>query len=77
MLGDVIQYELKEIYKQSDSGGGLFFLGLAILAVDFIYDRFKGLILVEEKRDKVRYKYGQQIGFANKPNLYFSYDLKS
>ncbi len=74
MEGDVIQYKLNEINKQSDSGGGLFFLGVAILAVDFIYDRFKGLILVEKKRDKVRYKYGQQIGFTYKPELYFSYE---
>jgi len=71
--GDVVQYKLNQINRESD-GGGLVILGLAILAVDFIYDRFKGLILVEEKRDKVRYKYGQQIGFTYKPELYFSYE---
>ena len=73
MEGDMIQYQLKEIYKQQDgNGGGLIFLGLAIIIGDFIYDRIKGLQLVEEKRNWVRYKYGQQIKFTYDRNFYYS-----
>ena len=73
MEGDMIQYQLKEIYKQQDgNGGGLIFLGLAIIIGDFIYDRIKGLQLVEEKRNRVRYKYGQQIKFTYDPSFYYS-----
>ena len=69
----MIQYQLKEIYKQQDgNGGGLIFLGLAIIIGDFIYDRIKGLQLVEEKRNRVRYKYGQQIKFTYDPSFYYS-----
>ena len=70
MEGDMIQYQLNEIYKQQDgNGGGLIFLGLAIIIGDFIYDRIKGLQLVEEKRNKVRYKYGQKIKFTYDPSF--------
>ena len=72
MEGDIIHYELKEIHKQGSRGGGLIALGIAIIVGDFIYDRLKGFQLIEEKRNKVRYKYGQQIKFTYKPNFYYS-----
>ena len=76
MEGDIIHYDLKEIYKQNDgSGGGLVALGVAVLVGDFIFDRLKGLHLVEEKRNKVRYKYGQKLKFTYKPSSYFSDNL--
>ena len=70
MEGDIIHYQLKEIHKQGSRGGGLIALGIAIIVGDFIYDRLKGFQLIEEKRNKVRYKYGQQIKFTYKPNFY-------
>ena len=72
MEGDIIHYQLKEIHKQGSRGGGLIALGIAIIVGDFIYDRLKGFQLIEEKRNKVRYKYGQQIKFTYKPNFYYS-----
>jgi len=74
MEGDaIIHYELKEIQKQQNGdGGGLIILGLAILAGDFIYDRIKGLQLLEEKRDRVRFKYGQQLKFSYQPTIDYS-----
>ena len=77
MEGDIIHYDLKEIYKQNDGsgGGGLIALGVAVLIGDFIYDRLKGLHLIEKKRNKVRYKYGKELKFTYKPSLYFSNDL--
>ncbi len=65
MEGNIIHYRLKEIQKEGD-GGGLIILGAGILLVDFIYDRFKGLQLIEEKRDRVRFKYGQKLILSNK-----------
>ena len=76
MEGDIIHYDLKEIYKQNDdSGGELIALGVAVLICDFIFDRMKGLHLIEKKRNKVRYKYGQLLKFTYKPSLYFSKNL--
>lgn len=73
MEGDIIHYELKEIQKQEgEGGGGLVMLGIGIIIGDLIYDRLKGLKLIEDKRDRVRYKYGQQINFSYKPTLYLS-----
>ena len=61
---EIIHYELKEIQKESSGGGILIFTGLAIILGDFAYDRIVGLRLIEQKRDKVRYKYGQKLDFS-------------
>ena len=76
MEGDIIHYNLKEIYKQNDdSGGGLVALGVVVLIGDFIFDRLKGLHLIEKKRNKVRYKYGKELKFTCKPFIHFSDNL--
>ena len=76
MEGDIINYSLKEIYKQNDgSGGELIAIGVAVLVGDFIFDRLKGLHLIEKKRNRVRYKYGQKLKFTYEPSLYFSNNL--
>ena len=73
MEGDLINYDLQEIYKEGSGDGGLLMaLGAIVLLGDFIYDRLKGLHLVEEKRNQVRYKYGQKIEISYKQSLYFS-----
>lgn len=71
--GEIIHYDLKEIYKESSGDGGILLaLGIAIVFGDFIYDRLKGLALVEQKRNKVRYKYGKQLQLTYNPMLNFS-----
>ena len=71
--GDNIHYKLNEIYKkQSGNGGGLIAIGIAIIIGDFLYDRIRGLHIIEEKRNQVRFKYGKQLKFSYKPNIYFS-----
>lgn len=73
MEGDIINYDLQEIYKEGNGdGAALMALGTIILISDFIYDRLRGIHLVEEKRNKVRYKYGQRIEISYKPKLYYS-----
>ena len=76
MEGDIVHYDLKEIYKQTDgSGGALFALGAVVLIGDFIFDRLKGLHIIEQKRNKVRYQYGQKLKLTYLPSLYLSNNL--
>ena len=71
--GTDVQYNLKEVRKEnSGKGGGLVALGALIILGDFIYDRFKGIYLIEQKRDKVRYKYGKQLNLSFLPSINFS-----
>ena len=73
MNGDIINYDLQEIYKEGSGNGGIFMaLGAIILLGDFVYDRLKGINLVEEKRNKIRYKYGQKIEVSFRPTSYYS-----
>jgi hypothetical protein len=70
MEGDVIHYDLKEIHKeQNGDGGGLIALGAVIIVADFIYDRLWGFQKIEEKRDRVRFKYGQQLNLSFNPTF--------
>ena len=65
-------YKLEKINKESDNAGGLFIAaGIIILAGDFIYDRLWGLKKIEEKRDRVRYKYGKKIKISFTPEIGF------
>ena len=65
-------YKLEKINKESDNAGGLFIAaGIIILAGDFIYDRLWGLKKIEEKRDRVRYKYGKKIKMSLTPEIGF------
>ena len=69
MEGDVVYYDLKEVGKEPKGGGGLIALGVLVLVGDFVYDRLWGFQKIEEKRDRVRYKYGQQLQFSIKPKM--------
>ena len=66
----MIHNNLKEIQKESAGGGGLLMLtALAIILGDLLYDRIVGLRLIEQKRDKVRFKYGQNLNFSLHPRI--------
>jgi len=57
-IGDDIEYKLIPMNKQRDgSGGGLIILGALVLK------------MIINKRDAVRYKYGQQLQFSVKPHV--------
>ena len=67
---ELIHYNLKEIQKESAGGGGVLMLtGIAIILGDLVYDRIVGLRLVEQKRDKVRFKYGQNLNLSLHPSI--------
>ena len=60
--GSDTTYSLREIFKQNKGGGNLLvLLGAAVLITDIVYDFVHGVRVIEEKRDRVRFKYGQQL----------------
>ena len=69
-LGDDIEYKLIPMHKERyGSGSGLIILGALVLAGDIIYDWLHGWKMIINKRDAVRYKYGQQIQVSVKPDV--------
>ena len=69
-VGDEIGYKLIPLRKESDgSGGGLIVLGAIVLVGDILYDWLYGWKMIVNKRDAVRYKYGQQISLSVQPTI--------
>jgi hypothetical protein len=69
-FGDDIVYKLIPMNKQRDgSGGGLIILGALVLVGDIFYDWLHGWKMIINKRDAVRYKYGQQIQVSVRPEV--------
>ncbi|MBT4369321.1 MAG: hypothetical protein HOD18_02090 [Candidatus Marinimicrobia bacterium] len=65
-----IEYKLIPMNKQRDgSGGGLIILGALVLVGDIFYDWLHGWKMIINKRDAVRYKYGQQIQVSVRPEV--------
>ena len=61
--GETTQYRLREQKREPDflPGGPLILLGALTLAADFVYDFVHGIQTIEEKRDRVRFKYGRRL----------------
>ena len=69
-VGDDIAYKLVPLNKENDgSGGGLIVVGAIILVGDIFYDWIYGWKMIVQKRDAVRYKYGQQIQVSIEPEI--------
>jgi hypothetical protein len=69
-VGADTSYKLVPMHKEMDgSGGGLIVLGAIVLVGDIFYDWFHGWKLIVNKRDAVRYKYGQQLQFSIQPHI--------
>ena len=71
MVDTTISYDLIPLYREIDGGtGGLIaLLGIGLLIADIAYDVFHGAMIIEQKRDAVRYKYGQQMNFSFGPEM--------
>jgi hypothetical protein len=56
-------YELQEVEKEPKAGGGGALIGIGAVAIvgSYIYDIFHGMRTIEEKRNRVRFKYGVQM----------------
>ena len=64
--GETTQYRLREQKREPDflPGGPLILLGALTLAADFVYDFVHGIRTIEEKRDRVRFKYGKGLDLS-------------
>ena len=69
----IITYKLSELEKSYEGGGGLIILGAGIIIASYLYDFIHGITIIEEKRDKVRFKYGKMKNFSFSP----TYDMNS
>ncbi len=60
IVGTDTSYHLRELRRRREGPGGLLvILGAAILITDIVYDFVHGVNVIEEKRDRVRFKYGK------------------
>ena len=63
-------YQLRKLNKDPEiEGAGTLLLvsGVAVIAASYLYDWIHGIHLIQEKRDRVRYKYGQQLQYGLAP----------
>ena len=70
-----VDYKFVELGKTTKSGGATFLipLGVSILLADYLYDYIHGIKTIENKRDKVRFKYGKKLDFSFEP----TYDINT
>ena len=70
-IGTEIEYRYVPINKTSGSNVTNFLipLGISVLVIDYLYDYINGIKIIENKRDKVRYKYGKQLDFSFEPKF--------
>ena len=58
-------YKLRELSRDPTGlGSALILLGAVVIVSDIIYDFVHGISTIENKRDKVRYKYGKTLTFG-------------
>jgi hypothetical protein len=67
-VGTDIEYDYVELNK-TRTGGATFLipLGISVLLADYLYDYIHGIKTIENKRDKVRFKYGKNLDFGFNP----------
>ena len=70
MDGDSTHYKFNQIYKEESGGDGrLFVLGAATILGVSLYDTIHGLIMIHNKREAVRYKFGKQLKLSLRPSV--------
>ena len=74
-VGTDIEYKYVELNKTTNSSGATFLipLGISVLIADYLYDYIHGIKTIENKRDKVRFKYGKKLDFSFEP----TYDINT
>ena len=73
-VGTDIEYKYVELYKTKTSGATFLIpLGISVLIADYLYDYIHGIKTIENKRDKVRFKYGKKLDFSFEP----TYDINT
>ena len=59
--GETTKYRLRELQRDRGAGVPLIALGVMTIAGSMIYDFLHGIQVIEDKRDRVRFKYGKQL----------------
>ena len=74
-VGTDIEYKYVELNKTTKSSGATFLipLGISVLIADYLYDYIHGIKTIENKRDRVRFKYGKKLDFSFEP----TYDINT
>ncbi len=74
-VGTDIEYKYVELNKIKKSSGAAFLipLGISVLIADYFYDYIHGIKTIENKRDRVRFKYGKKLDFSFEP----TYDINT
>ena len=73
-VGTDIEYKYVELYKTRTSGATFLIpLGISVLITDYLYDYIHGIKTIENKRDRVRFKYGKKLDFSFEP----TYDINT
>ncbi len=70
ITGTETTYRLQEIHREvSGAGIALAALGAAVLIGDIAYDLLHGIKIIEEKRDRARFKYGKLLSISIEPDV--------
>jgi hypothetical protein len=64
-----LKYKLMKVEEKKTGNKSIQLLGACILIANFAYDYYFGIKAIEDKRDRVRYKYGKSIDFGLKPQF--------
>ncbi len=64
-----LKYKLKKVEEKETGNKLIQFLGVGILIANFAYDYYFGIKIIEDKRDRVRYKYGKSVDFGLIPQF--------
>ena len=63
ITGPDTTFQLREIFRETKPAQPLLVVaGVALIGGSILYDFLHGIMIIEQKRDKVRYKYGQLLG---------------
>ncbi|MEE9161845.1 MAG: hypothetical protein V3U35_02640, partial [Candidatus Neomarinimicrobiota bacterium] len=63
-------FRLQELFRKGDgSAGGFALLGLGLIGGAFVYDVIHGILVIEKKRDLVRYEYGKKLSLSLEPGV--------
>ena len=68
-----VDYKLKAVKEREKGNATVIVLGIGVLVVNYMYDYLHGIQVIEEKRDRVRFKYGKSLDFG----LYPGYDHRN
>ena len=69
--GSDTTYRLDQLFQRREGPGILLVvLGVGLISGTYVYDVLHGIKVIEQKRDLVRFKYGQRLSIGLSPEIY-------